>query len=108
MSNQDNMRGLQEGALMTFAEGEKLRKRKQLEQIQKGQLPENMGTDLEKYNAAQRKIQEIIDRSGGEAPLPEQPELRPPIDIENDPYAREVPMPDEQMKLQALKRLRQR
>lgn len=111
MSN-DKMRGLQEGAQMTFEEAEALKRRLREKEMQKNEVSSsglipNMGTDLAKYEAAQRKIQEIIDRDGGQPMLEPQPELRPPMDIENDPYAREIPMPDPMIQKRALNRLRQ-
>ena len=106
MDQNDNMRGLVRGSQMTREQIEALKKAK-IEQ-QQNPLPPNMGTDPAKWEAAQRKIDEIIARSGGEPQLEPQPELRPPIDIENDPYAREIPMPDEQAKLNALRKLRRK
>lgn len=106
--DQNKMQGLVRGAQMSFEEAEAMKKAKLLEQLQGPKAPESWGTDPEKYEAAQRKIQEIIDRGGGEPVLEPQPELRPPTDIENDPYARVIPMPEDQMKLNALRKLKVR
>lgn len=116
---QDNMRGLVRGAQMNPNDLKKfLQEKKDREnQLKPVSYP---GVTDEQWQKVQEKLDEVINRNPAQPELiePEQNYLDSMSPQEKEAYkiqtskdfdeAREVPMPDDQVKMNALKRLRSR